>query len=105
VALVDMKVEKKQEYKEEELEQLKYPYGLRLELDNEQLEKLGVKELPTVGDEKKMFALVEVVSVHVSSTIAGGDDRSVCLQIKSMAFQEAEKKEKSVEEKFFGDKG
>lgn len=60
-----------------------YSYGLRITLDHEELEKLGVKELPKPGEYISLVAqcCVQSVSQHESED---REDRSVSLQIEKM---------------------
>lgn len=63
-----------------------YPWGLRLSLRDEDLTKLGIKDLPTVGGTLMLMARVEVVDVsQYRSTAADGDTRNVGLQITDLA--------------------
>lgn len=61
-----------------------YPYGLRIDLRNESLEKLGIQTLPAVGDEMMVMAKVKVVSVGSHSSEEGKEQRNVDLQITEM---------------------
>jgi hypothetical protein len=67
-----------------------YPYGLTIQLDDETLEKLGVKDLPAVGAEILLSAKAKVTSVSVNEQQdADGDKeadkrRSVGLQITDL---------------------
>lgn len=58
----------------------KYPYGLRINLGNDQLKALGVKDLPKVGETLPLHAMVSVVGVRSSET-EDGSDNNVELQI------------------------
>lgn len=60
-----------------------YPYGLRICLDSESLDKLGVTELPAVGTTMTLMARVEVVSVSQHES-GDGKNRDVSLQITDM---------------------
>lgn len=62
----------------------KYPYGLRIHLNNECLEKLGIKELPKVGDKFMIQAVAIVSDVHGSQMRDGDVDKSMGLQICEM---------------------
>lgn len=63
-----------------------YPWGLRLSLRDDDLTKLGINDLPTVGGKLMLMARVEVVDVsQYRSTAADGDTRNVGLQITDMA--------------------
>lgn len=63
-----------------------YPYGLRLELNQEVLEKLGI-ELPQVGEKLSLEAAVEVKGVHASENEDGKKYASCSLQITDMAIE------------------
>jgi hypothetical protein len=61
-----------------------YPWGLRLNLSNEALEKLGFKNLPEVGTKMTLVANVEVCSVSAHESKGGDKHRSMDLQITDM---------------------
>lgn len=61
-----------------------YGYGLRIDLDEDALQKLGIKELPDVESIMNLEAMVEVCSVS-SFDSKDGEKRSICLQITDMA--------------------
>lgn len=61
-----------------------YPYNTRLDLDDDIVSKLGLKELPSVGDEMTLVAKVEVVRTSESEENGEKTRRSVCLQITRM---------------------
>lgn len=61
-----------------------YPYGLRLELGNEALDKLDMAELPEVGKKLAINARVEVVAVSKNEMKGGEARRSVSLQITDL---------------------
>lgn len=62
-----------------------YPWGLCLNLQSEELDKLGMTKLPTVGEEMELRVMVKVTRVEQSaaSNMAGKTDESrrVGLQI------------------------
>lgn len=65
-----------------------YPYGTRLELDDDTLEKLGCDELPEVGDEFELHCVAKVRSVSDNSSDYGDGEsrhRSMSLQITKMS--------------------
>lgn len=100
--LKDMKSEsKKKDVMELEDHRPEYPYGLRIDLNNESLDKLGIKELPEIGETMVMMAKVEVVSVGSHAHKGGDKHRNVDLQITEMGF---EGKKISQDEALFGDK-
>lgn len=84
MTLVDLKYTKK-EAKEEAAEDYKppaYSWGLQIRLEKEELDKLGIKELPDVGDEWHMTIVANVTSVSEQKTADGDDEQCVCLQIQ-----------------------
>lgn len=65
----------------------RYPYGLTLSLDNDTLEKLGMK-LPDVGDTLMIVASAKVTSVSENEDAYGGKverHRNASVQIVAMA--------------------
>lgn len=83
--MVSMKMKPEAKGKHDTMEMVngsteKYPWGLRLNLGNEQLKALGVKDLPKVGEKIPLHAMVTVVGVRSSET-ENGEDRNVELQI------------------------
>ncbi|CUI38286.1 Uncharacterised protein [Achromobacter xylosoxidans] len=66
----------------------KYPWGLILSLDDDTLRKLGVSELPKVGQQMHLMAVVEVctTSQHANQE---GTDKCVSLQITQLGLEGA----------------
>jgi len=62
----------------------RYPYGLRLDLDTEALEKLGLDQMPAVGSVFMVAALAQVENISASDGLVGEKRRNVCLQITAM---------------------
>lgn len=62
----------------------KYPYGTCLYLDKITLEKLGMTELPTVGNEMTITGKVIVVGTSERQNLEGEKYQSVDLQITDM---------------------
>ena len=71
-------------YKEMPSDGPDYPWGLCLNLGKEELDKLGIKDLPKVGDEFHMYAVGKVTRVHQSASEQGEDSRGIELQITHM---------------------
>lgn len=67
-----------------------YPYGLRINLDNDAIDKLGLKKLPNVGTTMRLEASVRVVEVSQNSR-QDRDHRRVELQIEKMDLPKAAK--------------
>lgn len=70
-----------------------YPWGLRLELNNESLEKLGLEKLPKVGTSVKLYAKVDVVSVSAYEQAKGEKNKNLSLQITDLCLESGEKEE------------
>lgn len=62
-----------------------YPWGLTLHLDQDELGKLGMKELPAVGTVFGLRAKVTVTSTRSSAVEGRDDENTVDLQITDMA--------------------
>lgn len=63
-----------------------YPYGLCLRLGEDQISKLGIKELPALGKTVKVYAMAEVVAVAEADT-GRGVTRNLELQITDLGLQ------------------
>lgn len=61
-----------------------YPYGLRIDLNDAVVDKLGIKELPKVGDTMLITARVKVVSASESEEADGDTNKCMGLQITDM---------------------
>lgn len=66
-----------------------YPYGLQIRLGKEELEKLGLSEMPELGSESILHAKVKVTSVSESESLYG-EHKSLELQITEMALSSKE---------------
>jgi hypothetical protein len=62
----------------------KYPWGLNICLNDDSLEKLGVKTLPSVGTEVTIVARATVAATRESATEGDGSQSSIDLQITDM---------------------
>lgn len=56
-----------------------YPWGLRLNLEQQSIKKLGMKELPEIGSEVMVHAKAKVVGARMSE-----NEKSLELQITDM---------------------
>ncbi|MFM0151444.1 capsid staple protein [Paraburkholderia sediminicola] len=65
-----------------------YPYGLCISLGGDEMEKLGIKELPDIGTELNLTAVVKVTSISKSESEKGPGYKSVSLQIVEMALDD-----------------
>lgn len=88
--LVDLKREKEPQGKKSEPElhgaHEDYPYGTRLHLEHEELQKFGLHEkLPAVGHKMRLHGIAHVVGVHEDNREGQKPRRRVELHIKQMA--------------------
>ena len=79
----------------------KYPYGLKIHLGQEEMEKLDFKSAPRVGDKFMLKGFVVVSSVSESENEGEAKERSVSLQITNMLLGPAAES-KEPEEVFHG---
>lgn len=75
-----------------------YPYGLKITLDADTIEKLGLSDLPEVGSKVQIVAVAEVVNVRKDSEYGDVAKHSIELQIQDMEAspESVEKKASSV---------
>lgn len=66
------------------MEEPKYPYGLRINLCDEQLVALGITSMPAVGSEMLMQCKVKVTGCRQEETAEEGTETHVDLQIIEM---------------------
>jgi hypothetical protein len=103
-SLVDLQLTKS-EKKEETREMViatsdeQYPYGLCLSLENRELYKLGIDDIPTVGDEWHMLVIGKVTVVNTQSGADTDDSVRVGLQITMAQILKRESKADEVMEK------
>jgi len=81
-----MSAEETREYTEPTpAEAPKYPWGLCINLDDDQLEKLGLTALPAVGTEIHIVAKGTVESVSSQDRQGGDAESNMSVQITDMA--------------------
>jgi hypothetical protein len=51
----------------------KYPYGTRISLNTDQLKKLGITELPEMGDEYSIVGVAKVTRASSSASESGSE--------------------------------
>lgn len=92
MAMINMKQEAEREEMpgEVEYDEPMYPYGLCLSLEQDQMEKLGITALPSVGTEMTITAKVFVKGTSAYET-QGGKDMSMQLQITDMEIGASDK--------------
>jgi hypothetical protein len=75
-----------------------YPYGLRIELSDESMKKLGLESLPTVGTKMELHAIVVVERASQNET-KEGKRQDMSLQITDMELGDCEGEENDMPEK------
>jgi hypothetical protein len=58
-----------------------YPWGLALDLGKNELAKLGMAELPKIGDIIHLEAIAKVTSLYESASEGGEDSKNCTLQV------------------------
>ena len=76
-----------------------YPWGLSLSLERNELNKLGVKDLPQVGAEVHFIAVAKVMSVNQSARQGEDEESRVGLQITMMQIVQSESADEEKGEK------
>lgn len=67
----------------------RYPWGLTLTLDTDSLDKLGIDDLPEVGESYMLVAKCDVTSCS-SNMSEGGSSRSISLQLTDLALADGD---------------
>lgn len=80
-----------------------YPYGLCLNLEKEEIEKLGLGT-PKAGATLMLHAAVEVKSVTVSDQADGKGYKSLSLQITDMALEKSGMSNEEMANSLYGKK-
>lgn len=91
--LKSMRITKKEgdEAREVDSDQ-EFPFGLRIHLGNETLDKFDMKDMPELGKAMTLVARVEVVSLSENSSKDEEDRRNMELQITDMELLPEKKK-------------
>ena len=76
-----------------------YPWGLAITLERNELNKLGVTDLPPVGTEVHLLAVAKVTSVNQSARAGEDEEARVGLQICMMQVLKVESPEEEKGEK------
>ena len=92
MALINMQkpVEREEMPGEIEKDEPRYPYGLCISLEKEDMDKLGLSNLPKVGTEVSFMAKAVVKGTSAYET-QGGKDMSMDLQITDMEIGASDK--------------
>lgn len=83
-------------------ERPRYPWGLNIRLENEVIERLGIEDMPEVGEEIMIVAKAKVESVSVHENSDKTKNRSISIQITDMAVEQEKKVD--VEKALYGKK-
>lgn len=102
--LVSMKLTKAETEKENEVseDRPEFPFGLTLRLDNEALDKLGMKEMPEVGTDIELAAKVVVTEVSEHTRGDGDTVKGLSLQITDMNLFKRESPTKTADKIYGG---
>lgn len=58
-----------------------YPYGLCIHLDKDELDKLGIKDLPNIGSTLNLEVIVKVTRISQSAADDADEQTSIDMQI------------------------
>lgn len=61
-----------------------YPWGTSITLENDALKKLGITDLPEIGEEVMLHGMGKVTRLAESSGTEGKDSKSVEIQLTKM---------------------
>lgn len=78
-------------------EQPEYPYGLQISMESEQMDKLGMKDMPMTGDEMTITCKVKCTGCSETDMQGGKPERSVTLQITDMMVDQAAAEPKPID--------
>lgn len=81
-----------------------YPYGLRVRLESGDLDKVGFKDMPKVGQVMVMDAKVKVISTHESAS-KGSKNRGIELQITHLEMDKPDEDSGAKASKVYPDQG
>lgn len=98
----DMKMNMSREMAMPDMPKEEYPYGLCIRLDDDSLKKLGLENLPELGAEMKLSAIV-VVKGKSMSEHENHKHKSLELQITEMDLKAKDTREKNPEKNLYGE--
>lgn len=105
--MINLKL-KKEESREREsilMEEPSYPYGLCIQLENEQIEALGLQDMETVGEVVSIKGMAFVKSASIDN-YEGEEKHSLSLQITDLEVvkksEEQEKESKDISQTIYG---
>jgi len=77
-----------------EMESPRYPWGLQLHLENEQIKALGIESLPKVGQSLTIVATVKVTRCGEEEMEGKEVRRSMALQVTEMGLETGQMNER-----------
>ena len=104
MTLTDMKLLKrnKEELKKEmpsvEIERDRWPYGLQLRFESEQVNKLPYLKNMKIGEKVSVSGIGEVTSIRMNEKKGGKEDYTVEVQIQKIGCEGMDKKSESMGE-------
>lgn len=102
--MIEMELETKMNEGPIPYEPPKYPYGLKIELNGESLEKLGIKfdseNMPVIGTKYKVMAEAELCSFVLNEGEYGGH-KCLVLQIEKLAVAKGKEEKSATAEDFY----
>lgn len=75
----------------------RYPWGLQISLEKEQLDALGIKEMPVTGTVVTLQATAKVTRCSEEEREGAEPSRSISLQITDLAFEQSAAERKPVD--------
>lgn len=104
--LIDLKLPKKSK-KEKELAEIpiaveedRYPWGTRLEFEDQLVEKIKILKSVKAGDMVNIQAKAKVIGLRINDREKSGEKRNVELQIQKIGISNKAFEEKEAEEAF-----
>jgi len=94
-----MSVEEMKDFSTPKSEAPNYPYGLKLSLGPDELEKLGIQDAPEL--DKEMTFTIKACVVEVQKDDREGDEKKFRVELQDKEMVEV-KKEKSATEALYG---
>lgn len=102
----DMRLEsdERRDFSTPKVDAPKYPYGLRIQLTPEEVEKLGMGEAPEVGKKMKIMGMVEIVEVSKDQSEESDSDKfGFAAQITEMYLEDEDREEKADHSVIYGE--
>jgi len=81
----------------------RYPYGLKIHFDEKSFKKLGLSEVPKVGDKYMILAYAEVCDMHQNKKEGDEMHLSMGMQLTEVEVKKKEKESKTTEQQLYGE--